>query len=100
MGLALIAMSLTTFFRDFLHLIPIILQAWYFASPIMVSGETSQNIPSIGWVITMNPLTYFMAFFHLRLFLRPLSRRVARRGCMDYFFIAGGGQHFDRVHRV
>jgi ABC-type polysaccharide/polyol phosphate export permease len=68
MGLVLISMSLTTFFRDFLHLIPIFLQAWYFASPIMYKAK---DIPALGWIMRLNPLTYFLNFFQYAIFYGP-----------------------------
>ena len=63
LGLVLISMSLTTFFRDFLHLIPILLQAWYFASPILYPREALGADNHFARLLGYNPLTYFLAFF-------------------------------------
>lgn len=61
MGLVLISMSLATFFRDFLHLIPIFLQAWYFACPIIYTKDILS--PKLQLIINLNPLTHFLSFF-------------------------------------
>lgn len=75
MGLVFVSMSLTTFFRDFLHLIPIFLQAWYFASPIMYQATDLQKVRGFGWIVLLNPLTYFLSFFHYAIFYGPYEHR-------------------------
>jgi ABC-2 type transport system permease protein/lipopolysaccharide transport system permease protein len=61
MGLGLIAATLNTFYRDCGHLIAVVLQAWYFATPILFP------ITELGteqWRLRLNPAFYFIEIFH------------------------------------
>lgn len=62
-GLVFISMSMATFFRDFLHLIPIFLQAWYFASPIIYPREALSEAGLFRALLDYNPMTHFISFF-------------------------------------
>jgi ABC-2 type transport system permease protein/lipopolysaccharide transport system permease protein len=61
LGLGLIVATLNTFYRDCGHLITVVLQAWYFATPILypiTQFETGQ------WRLRLNPAFYFIEIFH------------------------------------
>ena len=62
LGLGLIVATLNTFFRDAGHLIAVILQAWYFATPIIY--ETSRFRPEVMWRFWLNPVYPFIRMFH------------------------------------
>jgi ABC-type polysaccharide/polyol phosphate export permease len=64
LGVILVSMTLVTYFRDFEHIIQVVLQALYFATPIMYP-ETL--LGDRQWVLEWNPLTHV-----LRLFKAPL----------------------------
>jgi len=60
-GLALIAMTLMTFFRDFAHVIGVVLTAYYFASPILYPPDLVSRYRAM---LRFNPMTYYLEFFH------------------------------------
>ncbi len=66
LGVALIAMTLTTYFRDFEHIISVFLQALFFASPIIYPASA---VPKLAPLLDLNPLSWFLAFFHHALYL-------------------------------
>ncbi len=62
LGLGLIVATLNTFYRDCGHLIAVVLQAWYFATPILFPIE--QFGPSRQWLLRLNPAFSFIEIFH------------------------------------
>jgi ABC-type polysaccharide/polyol phosphate export permease len=62
LGLGLIAATLNTFYRDCGHLIAVVLQAWYFATPILFPIE--QFGAGQQWRLRLNPAFYFIEIFH------------------------------------
>ncbi len=61
LGLGLIAATLNTFYRDCGHLIAVVLQAWYFATPILFP---IQQFGTAQWQMRLNPAFYFIELFH------------------------------------
>jgi ABC-type polysaccharide/polyol phosphate export permease len=61
LGLGLIAATLNTFYRDCGHLIGVVLQAWYFATPILYPIE---QFETGQWRLRLNPVFYFIELFH------------------------------------
>jgi ABC-2 type transport system permease protein/lipopolysaccharide transport system permease protein len=62
MGLSLIAMTLVTWFRDCEHIMTVVLQALYFAVPIVYPVTL---VPAGAvWVMKLNPLYHYIALFH------------------------------------
>ena len=62
LGLGLIVATLNTFYRDCGHLIAVVLQAWYFATPILFPIEPVRG--SAQWRLRLNPAFYFIELFH------------------------------------
>ena len=62
LGLGLIVATANTFFRDCGHLVAVILQAWYFATPILFPITTFPE--SVQWRLRLNPAYYFIELFH------------------------------------
>lgn len=60
MGVALISMTLVTYFRDFEHITNVGLQALYFATPILYPPHLLGNYE---WVLQYNPLTHLLELF-------------------------------------
>jgi len=54
-------MTLMTFFRDFAHIIGVLLTACYFASPIMYPADM---VVRFQFLLRCNPLFYYLEFFH------------------------------------
>ncbi len=58
LGLALIFSSVTVYFRDLQHFIGVILQLFFYATPIVYSLEV---IPEqFRWILLLNPMTYII----------------------------------------
>jgi ABC-type polysaccharide/polyol phosphate export permease len=62
LGLGLIVATANTFFRDCGHLVSVVLQAWYFATPILFPIKKFDE--SIQWRLRLNPAYYFIELFH------------------------------------
>lgn len=62
------------FFRDLVHVIPVLMQVTFFVTPILYFKET---VPSrYQWLVTINPLNYFVESFRAPLYLHqfpPIS---------------------------
>jgi ABC-2 type transport system permease protein/lipopolysaccharide transport system permease protein len=65
LGLSLVVATANTFFRDCGHLVSVVLQAWYFATPILFPSERLQGEQ---WRLRFNPAFYFIELFHDVLF--------------------------------
>jgi ABC-type polysaccharide/polyol phosphate export permease len=61
LGLGLIVATLNTFYRDCGHLIAVVLQAWYFATPILFPID---RFTDAQWRLRLNPAFYFIEIFH------------------------------------
>ncbi len=61
-GLGLLLSVLNTFYRDCGHLIGVVLQAWFFATPILYEAEQYKTQP---WFLTLNPAYAFIRQFHM-----------------------------------
>ena len=61
LGLGLVVATANTFFRDCGHLVSVILQAWYFATPIIY--ETKLIPPDARWRFWLNPVYPFVRMF-------------------------------------
>jgi ABC-2 type transport system permease protein/lipopolysaccharide transport system permease protein len=62
LGLGLIVATANTFYRDCGHLVAVILQAWYFATPILF--PITRFPVGSQWRFRLNPAYYFIEFFH------------------------------------
>lgn len=58
LGISLILSSVTVYFRDLQHFIGVLLQLFFYATPILYSVET---IPAeYQWILKFNPMTYII----------------------------------------
>ncbi len=71
LGLGLIVATLNTFYRDCGHLIAVVLQAWYFATPILFPIDQFKDAQ---WRLRLNPAFYFIEIFHDILYAGQLPR--------------------------
>ena len=62
LGLGLIVATANTFYRDCGHLVSVVLQAWYFATPILF--PITKFTDSVQWRLRLNPAYYFIELFH------------------------------------
>ena len=57
-GIAFIVSSLTVYFRDLLHLLGILMQLLFYATPIVYSMD---SVPaSMKWLLMLNPMSYLI----------------------------------------
>jgi ABC-2 type transport system permease protein/lipopolysaccharide transport system permease protein len=62
LGLSLIIATANTFYRDCGHLVGVVFQAWYFATPILYRAQDFPD--STQWRFRLNPAYYFIELFH------------------------------------
>jgi ABC-type polysaccharide/polyol phosphate export permease len=62
LGLGLLVATMNTFFRDCSHLVSVILQAWYFATPILYPATQFKSSP---WLLWLNPAYPFIRLFQV-----------------------------------
>lgn len=60
-GIACMLSVLTVYFRDFNHIIPVLLQALFFVTPVTYSKEMIP--PEFHWIVKINPVSYFLDVF-------------------------------------
>lgn len=56
LGISLIVSSVTVYFRDLQHFIGVLLQLFFYATPIVYSLETIPE--NFRWILKLNPMTY------------------------------------------
>lgn len=58
LGISFIVSSLSVYFRDLLHLLGVVMQLLFYATPIVYSA---QNVPaSFRWILKINPMSYLI----------------------------------------
>jgi homopolymeric O-antigen transport system permease protein len=63
LGLGLLVATINTFYRDFGHLVAVVLQAWYFATPIVYFADL---VPAeVRWRFWLNPAYPFIRMFQV-----------------------------------
>jgi ABC-type polysaccharide/polyol phosphate export permease len=63
-GFSLIVSVISTYFRDFIYLVGILLQLWFYLSPIIYSKEFILGKSSlIDIIMSMNPMVYIIDLF-------------------------------------
>jgi len=69
-GLALLFSSLTVFYRDMRHLIDILIQVWFYVTPVIYPAEFLDKLPH-AWMRTLlrlNPATPVVRLFQLSIY--------------------------------
>lgn len=61
LGISLIVSSVTVYFRDLQHFIGVLLQLFFYATPIVYSIETIPE--NFRWILKINPMTYIIEGF-------------------------------------
>ncbi|WP_235969469.1 ABC transporter permease [Anaeromyxobacter diazotrophicus] len=69
-GLALLFSSLTVFYRDMRHLIDILIQVWFYVTPVIYPVSYLEKLPyrSLRWILAANPATPIVRCFQLSLY--------------------------------
>ncbi len=61
LGISLIVSSITVYFRDLQHFIGVILQLFFYATPIVYAVDTIPE--NFRWILQINPMTYIIEGF-------------------------------------
>jgi len=64
-GLALLSASLTVFFRDMRHLLDVLFQLWFYATPILYPADAAGALgrPWLRTALALNPMTPIVRLF-------------------------------------
>lgn len=62
LGLLFLFSSLNVFFRDMEHIISVVMMAWFYFTPIIY--PSSMIPPKYEYLFNLNPLKYYIDFFH------------------------------------
>lgn len=89
-GLALVMSVATVFFRDLQYVIGIIMQAWFFLTPIFYKPDSLAG--KVAWLIKLNPLSSFVELFRAPLVMGalPASSVILNTFLMAIFSIVVG----------
>lgn len=60
-GLAMLMSVATVFFRDLQYVIGVLMQAWFFLTPIMYRHDALTG--KVAWVVALNPMASFIELF-------------------------------------
>ena len=71
LGLGMLCAALTVRYRDVRHVLPVLIQFWMFATPIIF--PISMVPAKWRWVLVLNPLTGIIENFRAAVFGRPLA---------------------------
>ncbi len=93
-GLALLFSSLTVFYRDMRHLTDILLQVWFYLTPVFYPTEFLAKLPSrwMEYVLLANPATPIVRVFQSALYERRVPSPglvAAATACAVAVFVAG-----------
>ncbi len=69
-GLALLFSSLTVFYRDMRHLIDILIQVWFYVTPVVYPSSFLEKVPYpwLRWILAANPATPIIRCFQVPLY--------------------------------
>ena len=69
-GLALLFSSLTVFYRDMRHLIDILIQVWFYVTPVIYPASYLEKLPypALRWILSANPATPIVRCFQVSLY--------------------------------
>jgi ABC-type polysaccharide/polyol phosphate export permease len=75
LGVALVMAVATVFFRDLQYVISVVIQAWFFLTPVMYKHESLTG--KVAWLVALNPMVPFIELFRAPLQLGKLPSVTA-----------------------
>ncbi|MCC6580553.1 MAG: ABC transporter permease [Phycisphaeraceae bacterium] len=98
-GVGVLLSAATVFYRDFRHIVPLLLQVWFFLTPVIY---TMDNVPPrYQWLVTLNPMTGVIEGFRAAAMNQPVD--LASWGCSAIagtILLTAGVAYFNRVQAV
>lgn len=70
LGIAFVISVATVFFRDLQYVIGIIMQAWFFLTPVLYKNNDLAG--KVKWLIDLNPVSHYIELFRVPLLLGAL----------------------------
>ncbi len=86
LGVAFVFATLNVFYRDVSHIIQIVLQVWFYLSPIIYSLDFVP--PRYRWVFRLNPLLYMLNGFRLSIYYGLLPSLPSMGLSLGFGFLA------------
>jgi ABC-type polysaccharide/polyol phosphate export permease len=74
-GIGLVVSVATVFFRDLQYVIGVVMQAWFFLTPVMYRHEALTG--KVAWLVALNPMVPFIELFRTPLDLGQLPSLTA-----------------------
>lgn len=84
LGIAFITSIVTVFFRDLQHIIIIVMQAWFFLTPVMYKNEALTG--KIAWLVKFNPVVPFIELFRAPLYSASLPSTTVLTNTLVFTF--------------
>jgi lipopolysaccharide transport system permease protein len=102
LGLALLLSTLTVFLRDVAHFVGVLLQVWFWGTPIIYSLGYVSSRPGLVRLLELNPMTGAVVSFRNALLLghAPPVRLLAYSAAVAALTLAVGAGAFGRWQRV
>jgi len=96
LGCAFLCATLNVFYRDVSHVIQIILQAWFYLSPVMYSLEFLPQ--RFRGVFRLNPMLYLLNEFRMAIYYgqMPTMQSIAASLAIGFGFLMAGYGLFRR----
>lgn len=101
-GLALLLSALTVFLRDVAHFIGIVMQLWFWGTPVIYSLQFVADRPGLQDLLKLNPMTGPIVSFRNVVLLNqpPAFRLLAYDALIAVAFLLIGAWVFDRCQRM
>lgn len=101
-GLALLVSAVTVFLRDVAHFIGIVMQLWFWGTPVIYSLRFVSDRPGLQHLLKLNPMTGLVVSFRNVVLLNqpPAFRLLAYDLCVALVFLLFGAWVFNRSQRL
>lgn len=101
-GLALLLSAVTVFLRDVAHFIGIVMQVWFWGTPVIYSLQFVADRPLLQDLLKLNPMTGVVVSFRNIVLLNqpPAFRLLAYDLVVAVLFLLVGGAVFIRSQRM
>jgi len=102
LGLALLVSAVTVFLRDVAHFIGVLMQVWFWATPIIYSLQWVSSRPGVVRFLELNPMTGVVVSFRNVVLLghAPDFRLLAYDAVVAIALLVGGAVVFGRGQRL
>jgi ABC-2 type transport system permease protein len=102
LGLALLVSAVTVFLRDVAHFIGVLMQVWFWATPIIYSLQWVSSRPGVVRFLELNPMTGVVVSFRNVVLLdhAPDFRLLAYDAVVAIALLVGGAVAFGRGQRL